>query len=318
MNKRDRMLQLLTGQGSPDYVPAGFFLHFPEDCHRGRRAIDKHLAFYRHTDMDMVKIQFECPFPYRPEIQEASDWAKMPVYDRSFYAEQLAVVEGLVDAAKDEALVLVTLYSPFMLAMQTTRRGSAVAHGAIEDHAVEAPDQAKVGLERLTESLLIFVRGCIDLGVDGFYASTQGGEKGRFGDPGVFERVIKPYDLVVQQEINDRCLFNILHVCDYYLPYEDMSPFVDYPGDAVSCSLDLADGKMTAREVSSILGRPFMGGLDRHGVIVDGSQAALRAAVEACLRDAPEGYVLGADCTVPSDIAWDRLQLAIALAHRGR
>jgi len=318
MNKRDRMLQLLTGQGSPDFVPAGFFLHFSEDCHRGQRAIDKHLSFFRHTDMDMVKIQFECPFPNRPEIQSASDWVKMPVYDQSFYAEQLAVVKGLVDAAKDQALVLVTLYSPFMLAMQTTRHDPAVAHGTIENHAVESPDQARIGLERLTESLLIFVRSCIDLGVDGFYASTQGGEKGRFADPGVFERVIKPFDLVVQQEINDRCLFNILHVCDYYLPYDDMSPFVDYPGDVVSCSLDLADGKMTAREASGLFGRPFMGGLDRHGVIVDGSEAALRDAVRACLQEAPEGYVLGADCTVPSDIDWDRLKLAIALAHWGR
>jgi len=134
----------------------------------------------------------------------------------------------------------------------------------------------------------------------------------------VFERVIKPYDLVVQQEINARCLFNILHVCDYHLPYEEMSPFVDYPGDVVSCSLDLADGKLSAQEASDLFGRPFMGGLDRHGVIVEGSEAGLRSAVDGCLRDAPDGFILGADCTVPSETDWDRLRLAIAMAHRGR
>ena len=202
-----------------------------------------------------------------------------------------------------------------MLAMQTTRRDSAVT--GIEEHILAAPDKAKKGLEILTASLLIFVRECIDLGVDGFYASTQGGESGRFDDASVFAEVIKPFDLAVMGEISERCAFNILHVCDYHLPYTDMTPFLDYPGDVVSCSLDLAEGEMTAREASALFGRPYMGGLDRHGPIVNGSEADIRAAVCDCLRAAPEGYILGADCTVPSDIDWDHLKLAIALAHQG-
>ncbi|MFL6451512.1 MAG: hypothetical protein ACJ746_28115 [Bryobacteraceae bacterium] len=38
----------------------------------------------------------------------------------------------------------------------------------------------KKGFEILTESQLLFVRACIKEGVDGFYASTQGGEAQRY------------------------------------------------------------------------------------------------------------------------------------------
>jgi len=60
--------------------------------------------------------------------------------------------------------------------------------------------------------------------VDGFYASTQGGEAGRCQDSRIFKNYIKPYHLVLMNEMNRSCLFNILHVCDYHGPYDDFSP----------------------------------------------------------------------------------------------
>ena len=53
----------------------------------------------------------------------------------------------------------------------------------------------------------------LQAGVDGFYASTQGGESHRFEDIGPFNECIKPYDLALMEEMNRSCPFNILHVC---------------------------------------------------------------------------------------------------------
>ena len=39
---------------------------------------------------------------------------------------------------------------------------------------------------------MIFVQACIDLGVDGFYASTQGGESNRLGAGNLFETCSGP------------------------------------------------------------------------------------------------------------------------------
>ena len=312
MNARERVLRLLDDTQPPDYVPAAFFLHFAPDCHRGQAAVDKHLAYYSHTGMDFVKIQYEFPFPHRPEIRSPADWAAMPCYGRAFYQDQLDVVAGLVEAVRGEALVIQTLYSPFMSAGHTTSDRS------ITEHLRTAPQEVVPGLETITESILWFVRACVALGVDGFYASTQGGESGRFADPAVFQRYVKPYDLAVMGVIERTCAFNILHVCDYQGAYDDLSPFLAYPGHVVNCPLSVGARAMSPREAGQLFGRPYMGGLDRHGVLVSGSEDEIRTAVRDVLADAPERFILGADCTLPGDIDWDRIRVAIETAHAHR
>jgi uroporphyrinogen decarboxylase len=308
MNKRDRVLKLLDETATPSYVPAAFFLHFPVDCHRGQAAIDKHLEYYRYTGMDLLKIQYEFPFPHRPEIRTPDDWARMPSYGRAFYQDQLDVVAGLVEAAKAEATVVLTLYSPFMSAGSTSQ-------GAVTEHLKQDPGKVVKGLEIITESLLWFVRECIRLGLDGFYTSTQGGEAYRFDDPTIFAQYIKPYDLAIWGEIDRACPFNILHICDYNGGYDDLTPFLDYPGDVVNSPLTVGDETMTPAQAAAFFGRPYMGGLDRHGIIVDGTETEIASAVQDVLRDAPERFILGADCTLPGDIDWGHIKAAIDTAH---
>jgi uroporphyrinogen decarboxylase len=308
MNKRDLLLSLLDPSSAPKTVPAAFFLHFDPAFHRGQAAIDKHLEYFRYTDMDLVKIQFENPFP-RLEITRPGDWDKVPLYDLGFFEGPLKVVEGLVKAAAREALVLLTLYSPFMLACQTAGAETVVRH------AQEDPEAFKRGIGVLTEGLLGFVKECVRRGLDGFYSSTQGGESGRFTDPKAFAECVRPYDLAVMTEINNRCRFNILHVCDYHLPYSDISLYTSYPGHVINASLRLTGGDISARDVSRMFKRPFMGGLERKGVIANGSPDAIRGAVREALRDAPERFILAADCTVPSETPWENLRLAIKTAH---
>jgi uroporphyrinogen decarboxylase len=308
MNKREMVLGLLDRAKKQEHIPAAFFLHFDEIYRRGQAAVDKHLEYFRYTGMDFVKIQYENNFPVRPEIKRPEDWLKMPFYKRDFYGDQLYIIDGLVKKAKNDALVIMTLYSPFMCA------GHA-SGGQISEHIKENPEKAAKGIEIITESLMIFVKECIKLGIDGFYHSTQGGESFRFADIALFKKYIKPYDLVLMKEINQSCIFNILHVCDYHGEYNDLSPFLDYPGHVVNCSLKLGEGKLTAKEISKMFGRPFMGGLDRKGTILSGKEDEIKRVVKQALDTAPERFILGADCTIPSEVNWDNIKTAISTAH---
>ena len=209
------MLDLLNQEKVQTYFPAAFFLHFPAAFHQGQPAVDKHLEYFHYTGMDFVKIQYEHPYPHLPHIQQPKDWAKFSPLKRDYFEIPLKVVEGLVKAAKKEALILVTLYSPFMCA------GQVNGQETITRNLQEDPETTKIGMERVTESVLNFVRGCIEAGVDGFYASTQGAESFRFSDPSIFLNYIKPFDLLVMEEINRKCIFNILHICDYHGGYND-------------------------------------------------------------------------------------------------
>ena len=308
-DKRQLVLDLLDADQTPRYVPAGFFIHFGEENHVGQTAIDKHAEYFRYTGMDFVKIQYEAGFPLHPEVERPEDWARLPLHGKEFYAEQVGVVEGLVKALKKDALVIVTLYSPFMLAC-----GSIGAERVVE-HMEADPDAVRKGMDVITESLPGFVGECVRVGVDGFYASTQGGEAGRFTRPESFKENVMPSDLRVQNEINDSCIFNILHVCDFHLPYDDLSPFLDYPGDVVNSSLHVGDETMTPKAASELFGRPFMGGLERKGIIVNGSEEEIRHEVQDVLAHAADRQILGADCTLPADIALENIRTAIQAAH---
>jgi uroporphyrinogen decarboxylase len=309
VNKRDAVLALLDHNARQRYIPAAFFIHFDQAFHFGAPAVQKHLEYFRYTGMDFVKIQYERAFPPVPGIRRPEDWRNMPSYRLEFYEPLLSAVEGLVKAAKKEALVLVTLYSPFMCAGQTASLPLLTAH------LEEDPEPVGKGLEAITDSLMRFVKACIRLGVDGFYASTQGGEAGRFRDPGVFGRHVKPFDLVLMQEMNRVCPFNILHVCDYNAPYADLAPFAEYPGHVVNCNPQLTGRKLTWDDAARLFGRPCMGGMDRHGVIASGSEAAIAGAVTQLLNSTSRPSLLGADCTLPNDIRWDNIRTAIATAH---
>ena len=308
MNKRDTMLSLIQDEASPEYIPAAFFLHFDSVYHRGQAAIDKHLEFFRATGMDFVKIQYEQGFPTSVPIRMPEDWAHAPHCSKDFFEESIRVVDGLVKAAKSEALVIMTLYSPFMWA----------AHlGDIAYHLQENPEAAKKGLEIMTENVLTLVRGCKRVGVDGFYASSQGGEAFRFQDPNIFEKYVKPTDLAVWDELSS-CSFNILHICDFEGAYNDLSPFLDYPGHVVNSSLKIGDQTLSPKDLSQRFGRPFMGGMGRKAVLATGSSEAVQRAAADMLARAPEQFILAADCTVPSDTPWENLRTAIETAHQYR
>lgn len=312
MNKRDLLLSLIHDAAPPDDVPAAFFLHFDEAHQRGPAAVGQHLAFFRQTGMDFVKIQYEQkPPPRAAPLRRPADWAHLPRCAEAYFEPTLSTVAGLVAAAKAEALVVLTVYSPFMWAKQTAGADVLAAH------LREDPEAVSRGLAILTENVLTLVRAARRAGLDGFYVSTQGGEAFRFPDTDLFQRYIQPTDLTVWAEVQD-CVFNILHVCDYDGGYADLTPFRDYPGHVVNCSLELRGGALTPREAARLFGRPFMGGLERKGVLATGTPAAIRSAAEAVLAQAPERFILAADCTVPGETPWSSLAAAITAAHAFR
>jgi uroporphyrinogen decarboxylase len=309
-NKRERMLQWLAGKTDPRYTPAAFFLHFGPEYKNGSAAAKRHLEFFRQTDMDFVKIQFEQTYERQAFLQKPSDWSKLTLRKIDFYEPLIHTVRDLVKAAKKDSLLLMTLYSPYMCA------GHCATSPVLRRHLEENPDAVKRGLEILTESQMIFVRACIQAGIDGFYMSTQGSEARQFSNSRIFTHYIKPADLVAMKEVSTACPFNILHVCDYVAPYAGYDAVVDYPGQVVNCNPQLTNRKLSWQEISSMFRRPCMGGLDRHGILNKGTAAQVEAEIRQVVKSAPRQFILGADCTVPGDLDWTRLRHAISVAHR--
>lgn len=304
------MLQWLAGKTDPNYTPAAFFLHFGPEFKNGLPAAKRHLEFFRHTDMDFVKIQFEQTYERQAFLQKPADWSKLALRKVDFYEPLLVTVRELVKTAKKDALILMTLYSPYMSA------GQCATPPVLKRHLEENPEAVKRGLEILTDSQMIFVRACIQAGVDGFYMSTQGSEAKQFSSPNVFAGYIKPFDLVAMKEASAKCPFNILHVCDYNAPYAGYDAVRDYPGHVVNCNTRLTGRQMPPQEISQFFKRPYMGGLDRHGVLVKGTPQQVEEEIKRVVKSAPRQFILAADCTVDGNTDWNRLRHAISVAHR--
>lgn len=308
MNKRDSILGLKEKKVTLDYTPAAFFMHFDSEFFFGQAAINKHLEFFRYTDMDFVKIQYEQKQPPHPNINNPGDWVNFRVYPDEFFEPTFFIVKELIKTTKNEALVIMTLYSPFMWIRQVVSE--------LEQHHPlnEYKDAVKKGMEIMTENVIKLARGCKRLGVDGFLASTQGGEAYRYGNTDIFRECIKPYDLAVWEEIRT-CEFNILHVCDNHGLYDELTPFLDYPGDYINCGLKLCDRELTPQEISSMFRRPFMGGMDRKGIISTGGLDAIKQAAKDIIKDAPAQFVLASDCTMVDNTPWENLKVAVDTAH---
>ena len=310
-SKRDLMEDVLQPGSTSSYIPAGFFMHFNK---KGDEAVKAHLDYFRATQMDFVKIQFDgMSLPLNEQIKTAKDWYKQPIMPASFFEPILYVIKNMVKETKSEAMVIQTLYSPYQMDKQ------AVPWELLVKHVQEDPEAVCRGMENVTLSILNFVQAATKLGVDGFYTCAQGGETNRVADYHLFNRTIKNFDMLLYKEVAQLVPYNILHICDYDGEYEGFEPrFQDYPGQIVNVPLKANGKELSLQKAAQIFQRPVMGGLDRHGVISTGTVDQVKKATQELLKDSPKQMILSANCTVASNTPVENLRAAIQTAHNFR
>lgn len=307
-NKRELILSVLDQSKPNAYVPAAFFLHFEHKL--GAKAVQDHVNFFRATNMDIVKIQYEIVVP-KIDIKTPADWKKVPVYGPEFFEPQLSTIEDLANQLKGEALIFPTVYSPV-----------ALLHQTVGDNFVELvkkdPKAAEVAINNITESIINYIKAARQRGADGFYISSQGGDDKTFGKSKVFTQYIRPYDKKVSEVANEISPINILHICDYGSSYGTIDDYADYPASIINPPIHVGKGELSLKHVAEVFKRPVFGGLDRLGVIANGTLEEAKAAVDKVLENAPDNFILGADCTVPSSTDYDKLRAVIDYAHNWR
>ena len=312
-SKRERILQVLDQSRPNEYVPAAFFLHFENKL--GRKAVQDHKDFYRATNMDFVKVFYEIAVP-KVDINSGSDWEKVPVYGEDFFAPQVAVIADLAREFGNEAFVLPTVYSPLALAHQTLGRGKD-----FKKLIAENPKAFGKAIKNLSLSIENYLRAARKAGADGFYISTQGGDGNSIPEK-IWKEQVRQWDKHVSEVANEIGEINILHICDYGTPFknaEALYGFADYPASIINVPLKFSDGSiLNLKEAQKRFGRPIFGGLERLGVIANGSIEEAKAEVDKVLENASPNFILGADCTVPGTTDWENLRAIIDYAHTWR
>jgi len=301
MNKIQRLRATLNGR-MPDRVPASFWFHLPKEMAHGKASVKEHLEYYRQTDLDFLKIMNEHPYKVEHKIKIPSDWRKIKPAPLSsdFYQAQLDELKMITDQLGGECLTTTTIFNPFS-------SGNHASGKLVTEHLKMDPESVNIGLGTIAESLAEFAEACLGVGVDGIYFSAQGGEADRF-EENEFLEYIQPHDLTVLKAIDGKGDLNIIHICRDNIR---LHLYSNYPGDVINWAAT-AKHNIPLKEGKRFFNRPILGGLDNRGLIVDGTPEEIQTRVHTIIQSfGPLNLIIGADCTLPTNINRDHIRAAI-------
>lgn len=302
MNKIERIRAVLGGR-KPDRVPASFWFHFPPKGKiKGKESVKAHLDYYLKSGIDFLKIMNEHPYQVDIEVKNPADWRKIkpaPI-ESGFFQDQLDEIKMITDTLGGECLTSTTVFNPFS-------SGNHASGKLVTEHLKADPESVNIGLGIIAESLAEFAAACIDAGADGIYFAAQGGEADRFEEQ-IFLDNIKPHDLTVLNAVKGKGELNIVHICNDNIR---LHLYSNYPGDVINWAAT-AKNNIPLSAGKKLFNRTILGGLDNKGLIVDGSVEDIQERVYEIIGEFGSGnLIIGADCTLPSDINIEHIQAVI-------
>lgn len=309
MTKRERVLNAFHNQ-AVDKLPMGFWYHFSPDDDFGQQTVEEHLRLYREADMDFIKVMcdgyFNYPNPFIGTVNSADDWFRMtPMGENSPYIRrQVERAKAVVNAVGKECCVFYNVFCPMSLMRFGTNEDILMGHLKRNEEAVCH------AFEVIAEDIMTLVRLLItEAGCDGIYYCVQNAEQFRFTE-NEYRRIVRPAELKVLEYANTLSENNILHCCGWAGDRNRIEVWQDYPSAAVNWAVYVE--QLTLGEGKKFFGnRCVLGGFDNRktGVLYSGSKEEVQAETEKIVAEAgTTGVIIGADCTMPSDIPVERFR----------
>ena len=309
MTKKERLLKAFNNE-KVDKVPFGFWYHFSPDDDFGEETVAEHLKLYKDTDMDMIKVMcdgyFNYPNPYIEKVTCPEDWFSLTPLgaDHPYITKQVERAKGVVKGVNGECCVFYNVFCP----MSLMRFGTS--EELLMDHMKKNPEAVCHAFEVISQDIKALVNRLItEAGCDGIYYCVQNAEQFRFTEE-EYRKWVTPADLDVLNYANTLSDNNILHCCGWAGDRNRVEVWQDYPAKAINWAIyveqmDLTQGK------EFFGGKCVLGGFDnrKEGVLYSGTKEEVEKEVEKILQGAGEvGVVIGADCTLPSDVDRQRMK----------
>lgn len=316
MHKKERVKAVIHNE-KPDFIPSGFWYHFPKEKHFGREAVQAHVDFLADTDVDILKIMNEHLYTVENPPQKAEDWYSLESLDitSNLFKQQMDIVKEVLDRVGDSVYTLVTVHGVFASAFHALGLpDERFADGnPVEKHLTENPEAVAQGMLAIADSMIAYAQACADAGVDGIYYAALGAESYRAFPIETFEQAVKPADLRVLNAVERMQADSFVHICKDRLNF---TPYRDYPGDVFNWAIHEND--LSLKDGFSFFNRPILGGMDdRSGPLVDGSREEIEQNVRNILKEKAEmPFILGADCTLPTDLPAKNIRTAVEAVRK--
>lgn len=309
MNKRENVLKILNNQ-KRNYIPSGFWIHFNEEVIAAGvdAQVNAHKEFADATNMDIIKIMNEYEFRRKEKVETADDWNKIKVLpkDHELFIKQSEVMRKTLKVLDNKVYTLGTIHGVVASLSHSSGLSYSESPEIIMEHAKENKEAVLNAIKATTENVINMLHTVQNTDVDGIYYAVLGAEKHRFTRE-FFDEFIKPYDLMVLNEIKEKKIF--LHMCKDNV---DLERFIDYPSDVVNWAVH--EGEYSLADGAKIFdNKIILGGLDdRSGVLVEGSEADIEEKIAEIKNEIDlDRFILGADCTLPTEIDYNRIRFSV-------
>ena len=323
MSKRELVLKAFKGE-KVDRGPVGFWHHFTSEDEwlagfGNQTIIDKnlagHQAFLSEVKPDFVKLMSDGYFAYPNErlkkVQSIKDLAAIEPLgaDHPWISEQVELVQKIRAGFTEDLVAIYNIFAPVTYLKWLLGEVSG-GDDLIADFLVQDSQKLKKVLDVIAQDIASLSQAIIkDAGADGIYLSVQSIQDARVSVED-YQEIIAPSELTVLNAAKSVGGVNILHICGYEGARNDIHIFADYPAHVFNWAvgpegISLKEG----REIFK--GRAVLGGFEngKDGLLYRGSKEEIQAETKRLIEETgKDGLILGADCTIPSDIAVERIQ----------
>ncbi|MBR6028123.1 MAG: hypothetical protein IKP40_03465 [Clostridia bacterium] len=307
MTRRQRVEAVLRGE-KPDRTPVCFWHHFgvlsPE------QTVQAHVRWLEESGIDLLKMMSDEFFiyPLNGAKTPADFLALRPQGPDSGYVRGQAERAGqIAEALQGTAVCLHNIFSPY----------ANLKHAIGQDEALAllkaSPEAFGHALEVILEDTLLAERLLLtESGIDGLMLCLQGAEEGLFSEED-YLRFLRPGEQAIVDTANALSDRNLLHLCGWDGTPDLLERWRGYPSAMVNWDVDVERVKL--KDGKAYFGdRVLLGGLNNRpgSVMASGSREEIQSAVRKALSEAGDArFILGADCSLPSDIDPVRVRWAI-------
>lgn len=324
-NKKEWVLKAFKGE-HVDRVPVGFWHHFTQESEWGEgfnnptifeKNVAGHKKFIEEVNPDFVKLMsdgfFQYPNPlistHVRSVNELRDIASIGE-DHEWFNQQVELIKTIKSDFPEEIASFYNIFAPVTYLKWQLADKVSDGDDCIADFIKEDAELTRHVLNVIAKDISVLVKKVItEAGADGIYLSVQNLQDERI-DKEDYLDVVKPSELAVLNAAIDVSGVNILHICGYEGASNDVSYYTDYPADVINWAvgpegINLSEGRQLFG------GKTVLGGFvnTKEGLLYTGTKDDIQKETKMLLDEAgKQGVIIGADCTIPSDIAPERIQ----------
>jgi uroporphyrinogen decarboxylase len=314
MTNRELLLRALNNQ-EVERVPVGFWFHFIPDAgsHLGRKdpeLVEKNVAGHKRYiesfHPDCVKIMSDGYFGYPLDGAVKGTIADLELFkplkeDDPWISGQTELVKRVM-ALQDDTMYFYNIFSPL------TTLVHILGYEAVLGYFASDPSRMAETLLRMAQGIALQVRAAFAGGADGIYLSVQNPDINQIRDED-YHRYASPADIMVLDEANRAAENNILHICGYKGCKNRLEAWKGYKAKAYNWAVNVEE--VGLREGKAIFGgAAVIGGFANtaDALLYRGKREEIEGFTEKLIASVGKrGIILGADCTLPDDIAFERL-----------